>query len=472
MHCFPVSLGLCKIRDHSAFSLPWRGRGWTLLKEVQNMSQSTPLREFVRYSALSSCGMIAVSCYILADTFFVAQGLGTAGLAALNLAIPIYNFIHGTGLMLGMGGATKYSIHQSRGNPGGASRMFTGMLLLSVLFSIPFLLLGLFCSHGITVLLGADQAVFEMTRTYLQVLLLFAPATLVNDVLLCFVRNDGDPRLSMLATAAGSLANIVLDYIFIFPMGMGIFGAVLATGMSPVLGILILLPHCIRKKGDLRLVPGPLSPGPTASALSLGLPSLLAQLSSAVVMIAFNSIILGLEGNTGVAAYGVIANISLVVTAVYTGISQGIQPLVSTAHGQDRPGLIRQYLRYALITLLVLSAALYLLLFLFAGPVALIFNSEGDPRLQQIAEEGLRLYFTGALFAGFNIILSMYFTSVERALPAHITSLLRGFLLILPMAFLLAACWGMTGVWLAFPLTAALGAGFYALYARRGRAKL
>lgn len=118
------------------------------------MSQSTPLREFVRYSALSSCGMIAVSCYILADTFFVAQGLGTAGLAALNLAIPIYNFIHGTGLMLGMGGATKYSIHQSRGTPGGASRMFTGMLLLSVLFSIPFLLLGLFCSHGITVLLG------------------------------------------------------------------------------------------------------------------------------------------------------------------------------------------------------------------------------------------------------------------------------------------------------------------------------
>ena len=439
------------------------------------MSQSTPLREFVRYSALSSCGMIAVSCHILADTFFVAQGLGTAGLAALNLAIPIYNFIHGTGLMLGMGGATKYSIHQSRGDPGGASRMFTGMLLLSVLFSIPFLLLGLFCSHGITVLLGADQAVFEMTRTYLQVLLLFAPATLVNDVLLCFVRNDGDPRLSMLATAAGSLANIVLDYIFIFPMGMGIFGAVLATGMSPVLGILILLPHCIRKKGDLRLVPCPLSPGPTASALSLGLPSLLAQLSSAVVMIAFNSIILGLEGNTGVAAYGVIANISLVVTAVYTGISQGIQPLVSTAHGQDRPGLIRQYLRYALITLLVLSAALYLLLFLFAGPVALIFNSEGDPRLQQIAEEGLRLYFTGALFAGFNIILSMYFTSVERALPAHITSLLRGFLLILPMAFLLAACWGMTGVWLAFPLTesvtAALGAGFYALYARRGRAR-
>ena len=135
------------------------------------------------------------------------------------------------------------------------------MLLLSVLFSIPFLLLGLFCSHGITVLLGADQAVFEMTRTYLQVLLLFAPATLVNDVLLCFVRNDGDPWLSMLATAAGSLANIVLDYIFIFPMGMGIFGAVLATGMSPCWASSSCF-LTVSAKGDLRLVPGPLSPAP------------------------------------------------------------------------------------------------------------------------------------------------------------------------------------------------------------------
>lgn len=347
--------------------------------------------------------------------------------------------------MLGMGGATKYSIHQSRGDPGGASRMFTGMLLLSVLFSIPFLLLGLFCSHGITVLLGADQAVFEMTRTYLQVLLLFAPATLVNDVLLCFVRNDGDPRAVHAGHCSRQPGQHRAGLHLYFPHGDGHLRCGAGHRDVPRAGHPHPASSLYPQKGRPAPGPRPSLPGPTASALSLGLPSLLAQLSSAVVMIAFNSIILGLEGNTGVAAYGVIANISLVVTAVYTGISQGIQPLVSTAHGQDRPGLIRQYLRYALITLLVLSAALYLLLFLFAGPVALIFNSEGDPRLQQIAEEGLRLYFTGALFAGFNIILSMYFTSVERALPAHITSLLRGFLLILPMAFLLAALLGHDG---------------------------
>ena len=225
------------------------------------MSQSTPLREFVRYSALSSCGMIAVSCYILADTFFVAQGLGTAGLAALNLAIPIYNFIHGTGLMLGMGGATKYSIHQSRGDPGGASRMFTGMLLLSVLFSIPFLLLGLFCSHGITVLLGADQAVFEMTRTYLQVLLLFAPATLVNDVLLCFVRNDGDPGCPCWPLQQAAWPTSCWTTSLFSPWGWASSVRCWPPG-CPRAGHPHPASSLYPQKGDLRLVPGPLSPAP------------------------------------------------------------------------------------------------------------------------------------------------------------------------------------------------------------------
>ena len=439
------------------------------------MSQNNILRDFAKYSSLSVLGMLAMSCYILADTFFVSQSLGTNGLAALNLAIPAYNFVHGVGLMLGMGGATRFSICKSRGEENEANIMFTNTVYLCLGFSVIFFLIGLFFADELILLLGADETIFDMAYTYLQTMILFSPAFIFNDLFLCFIRNDGNPQLSSAATVTSSLSNIVLDYIFIFPMGMGIFGAVLATGLSPVIGILIMSPHWLKKSKGFRLTRTGLRASVVRSNISLGFPSLLAQVSSGITMVVFNAIILGLSGNTGVAAYGVIANISLVVTAVYTGISQGIQPLVSTAHGQDRPGLIRQYLRYALITLMVLSAALYLLLFLFAGPVALIFNSEGDPRLQQIAEEGLRLYFTGALFAGFNIILSMYFTSVERALPAHITSLLRGFLLILPMAFLLAACWGMTGVWLAFPLTeavtAALGAGFYALYARRGRAR-
>ena len=432
------------------------------------MKDKNRFQEFTQYVSLSVFGMIATSCYILADTYFVSKGLGSSGLAALNLAIPAYNFIHGAGLMFGMGGATRYSINKSQGEHRLADIMFTNTLWLSVISSAAFMLIGLFCSGPLAALLGADETIFEMTQTYLQVLLLFSPAFILNDVLSCFVRNDGNPQLSMIAVISGSFANIILDYVFIFPTGMGIFGAVMATGVSPVIGIALMLPYWMSKKCGFHIVKTGMRADMVKINLSLGFPSLLSQLSSGIVMIVFNAIILTLAGNIGVAAYGVIANISLVVVSIYTGIAQGIQPLVSRSYGQNDPLGIRQFLRYGMISMTVLSALVYVGILAFAGPITSVFNSQNDLQLQQIAVYGMKLYFTSVLFVGFNIIIALYFTSVERALPAHIISLLRGLLLIIPMAFLLSGLWGMTGVWLAFPATellvAALGAGMYLFY--------
>ena len=185
-----------------------------------------------------------------------------------------------------------------------------------------------------------------------------------------------------------------------------------------------------------------------------------------------SSIILRLTGNTGVAAYGVIANISLVVTSIYTGIAQGVQPLISREYGRNHRTLQRQYLKFSLISMAALSAAVYAVIFFFADPIAGIFNSEGSFQLQQIAVTGLKLYFTSVVFVGYNTIISTYFTSVEQAVPAHIVSLLRGLILIIPMALILSSLWGMTGVWLAFPATelavAAIGLFFSAKDRKRG----
>ena len=373
--------------------------------------------------------------------------------------------------MLGMGGATRFSILKSQNNQKGADTIFTNTVYLGIFFSIIFMLGGLFFSGSLARLLGANQNTFEMTNTYLRVMMLFSPAFIFNDIILCFVRNDGNPRLSMIATVCGSLFNVVFDYIFIFPCNMGMLGAVLATGFSPVVGLTIMSPHWLGKKRGFhfrKLVPDADS---IRTNISLGFPSLLSQISAAIVMIIFNMLILGLEGNTGVAAYGVIANISLVVLSFYTGIAQGIQPLVSHSYGRKKTDGIRQFLRYAMISMVILSAVMYLILFVFADPIASAFNSEHNAKLQEIAVTGLKLYFTSLVFAGFNIILSMYFTSVEKALPAQIISLLRGLILIIPIAFLFANLWDMTGVWMSFPatelVTAVVGAVLYFIYKNR-----
>lgn len=415
--------------------------------------QTSLLNQFTKYVSLNVLGMIGLSCYILADTFFISKGLGANGLVALNLVIPIYSFIHGSGLMVGMGGAIKYTIRKSQKDQASANQTFTGALILTCILAAIFFLAGLLGSENLVRLLGADETVFEMTHTYLRMILLFAPAFMMNNLLLCFVRNDGAPQLSMAAMLGGSLSNIVLDYIFIFPFQMGIFGAVLATCMAPFISMLILLPFFLQRKNCFRPVQCNISVREMLDIFSGGLPSLITEVSSGVVIIVFNMILLNLQGNIGVAAYGIVANLSLVIISIYTGITQGIQPLLSSSHGTGNRSCLRTVWRYAVITMLSTSLVIYLCIFFVADPIAAVFNSEQNQLLQQIATNGLKLYFTACPFAGFNIILCVYFTSTEHALPAHIISILRGFVLIIPMALLLSAMAGLTGVWLAFPVT-------------------
>lgn len=422
-------------------------------------------REFLKYSSLNVLGMIALSCYILADTFFVSKALGADGLAALNLAIPVYSFINGSGLMIGMGGGIKYSIAKSQGAAQRADQTFTNSAVLTAVIAACFFLTGLLASGPLALLLGADGTVYEMTRTYLQVILLFAPMFMTNNLLLCFIRNDGAPQLSMAAMITGSLSNVVLDYVFMFPLGMGIFGAVLATGLAPVISILVLSPYLLRRKNQFHLRKCRISGKLALGIFSSGLPSLITEVSSGIVIIVFNTIILGIAGNIGVAAYGVIANLSLVVMSIYTGISQGIQPLLSSGYGTGNRKKTQSVLRYALVSALLISVLVYASVFFGAEPIAAVFNSEQNATLQSIAVTGLKIYFTACVFAGFNIILSVYFTSTENALPAHIISILRGFVVIIPMAFLLSAAAELTGVWAAFPTTelivSLIGAGLF-----------
>ncbi len=408
---------------------------------------------FWKYTILSILGTLGVSCYILADTFFVSKGLGATGLTALNLAIPIYNFIHGIGLMLGMGGATKFSIYKSQSRKEEMNEIYTHTLYLVLGASVIFASIGLFFSDALAQMLGADHDTVVMTATYLKWLLLFAPAFILNDVLLCFVRNDDGPQLSMMAMLIGSFSNIGLDYVFIFSCQMGIFGAVLATGLSPIISMTMMLPHWIKKKNTFHFIRSQVNIPMLTHSMSLGVPSLIAQLSSGVVMIVFNLLILRLEGNTGVAAYGVIANLSLVVVAVYTGIAQGIQPLLSRFYGQGNRKQMQMVQQYAMTLMLVISVVLYAAIFIFAHPIAAVFNSEKQAALQRMAEVGLKLYFISNGFVGYNTILATYFTSIEKAKPAQVLSILRGFIVILPLAFLMSALWKMEGVWLAYPVT-------------------
>lgn len=415
--------------------------------------------EFTKYVGLNVLGMIGLSCYILADTFFVSKALGTGGLAALNLAISVYSIVNATGLMMGIGGGTRFSIFMFQKHEEEANRVFTQTLLLSLAVGLLFLAAGVLCAPAIAKALGADGDTAGMTSVYLRVILCFAPCFIMNNTLLAFVRNDGSPNISMAAMLTGSAANIVLDYVFMFPFSMGMFGAAFATGLAPVISMGVLSIHFLGRRNTLSLrlaAPGVrrclCSRREAASILSPGVSSFITELSSGVVLMVFNLVILGLAGNTGVAAYGIVANLALVVTAVFTGIAQGIQPLASRGYGAGDGKMLKALIQYAVILSLVLSVCIYAGANACSGPVISVFNSEGSAELVPIAERGIELYFLGFFFAGINIIGAAFLSAVMDTGKAFAISVIRGCLAIVPLALILPGIWGMDGVWLAFVL--------------------
>lgn len=411
------------------------------------MQQNTT-RNFFKYVSLNIAGMLGLSCYILADTFFVAQGVGANGLAALNLAIPVYSFLHGVGLMIGMGGATRFSISRS-------DKSFTQALYCALLAAVVFLAAGLFFPEALARLLGADSVTLGYARDYLQTILCFAPLFLLNNVMICFVRNDGAPGLAMTAMLVGSFSNIVLDYVFIFPFGMGMFGAALATGIAPAVSLLLLSAHFVRRRASFGVRCMALQLRAAADIAALGASSLVTEAASGVVMIVFNFLLLGLAGNTGVAAYGVVANLALVVVSMFTGIAQGMQPLVSRCHGTGDSAGRRRVLRLGCATAVALALAVYAVAFLGADAIVAAFNRDGDAQLAAIAVEGLRIYFAAFAFAGANVVCAAYFCASDRPRDGFILSMLRGLVVLVPVAMLLSAWLGLRGVWLAMPLTEA-----------------
>ena len=411
---------------------------------------------FLKYVSANVLGMIGYSCYILADTFFIARGIGADALAALNLVLPAYSLMNGTGLMIGMGAASRYTISSTKPEGTLHRTIFTQALYLAAFAAVIFSSGGIFLPDRIAAVLGANADTIGYATDYIRILLIFSPLFLGNNLLLSFVRNDGAPRLSMTGMIVGSLTNIVLDYVFIYPLGMGMTGAALATATAPVISMLIMSVHFIKKRNHFRPVRTRLSLVRWGDICTLGVSSLVTELSSGVVIIVFNYLILGLNGNTGVAAYGILANIALVLVSIYTGIGQGVQPIVSRYEGKDGEEQRRNLRRYALATSLSFALLSYLLIAVFAVPLADLFNREHDPILTDIASNGMRIYFVSLFFSGINIVAAAFLSSIDRPKQAFAVSILRGFVLIIPVAWLMSVLFGLTGIWMAVPVTEAI----------------
>ena len=415
------------------------------------MMKKTIFKEYIKYVSLSVVAMLSVSIYVLADTWFISVALGANGLTALNISIAVFSIIHSFGMMVGIGAATHYAIKKSKGES--ADKVFTHAIVHGLLISLVFVAVGLFWTPYVAELFGAEGEILPMSASYMRTILLFSPIMITTNILIAFVRNDNNPRLSMAAMVVASLSNIVFDYIFLFPMDLGMFGAGLATGLAFTLSLIVVSTHFLTKKNQLKLRKCKISVKELIKIDSLGSSTLINELAFAVSLVVFNLVILRIQGNIGVAAFSIVANIAILLISTFTGVAQGIQPLISRGHGTGDKFLITQTLKYAMITVVSIGILIYAVTFFNARTMALAFNNESYDFLTYLTKTGLRIYFIGLIFAGINFIASAFFSAIDRAREAVAISLLRSAAINIPMVIVLGALFEMIGVWSAFVAT-------------------
>lgn len=404
------------------------------------------LRKYIFPSILAMTG---VSLYILADTFFISVVGGADGICALNLILPLYCVVFALAAMIGTGSATRYAIIKASGGSD-ANKYFSNAVFFSLLVSLPFVLCGLIIPDKMLILLGADASILDVGVVYLKTAMCFAPFFILNNTISSFVRNDGSPKIAMIATLVSSFFNIIFDYIFMFPLGLGMFGAALATGISPIVSIAICLVHYFSKNNTIKFEWSLPSFRRLYLSCILGISGFIGEIASGVTGLVFNFILLSVAGNVGVAAYGVIANISIVCIAMFNGVAQGLQPMASEAEGRGETDTKTRVLRHSLLIGLIVAVIIVSACCIFASPIVSVFNSEGSSELQAYGTVGLQIYSVGFLFAGLNIIIAGFLGAVDRPRECAALSIVRGVIAIVLFAVLLSSLMGIVGVWLAF----------------------
>ncbi|MGI6153883.1 MAG: MATE family efflux transporter [Christensenellaceae bacterium] len=417
-----------------------------MLKE--NLLKEKTGKLYARFCVSGVLGMIGISLYVLADTFFIANGIGQTALAALNIAIPIYSLITAVGLLFGIGCCSSYSVSKGMGDTKKAEGYFTFAVLGGAAVGLVFLLLGLFLSENIAFALGATAETIGHCKTYLQVILGFAPMFILNQVFLAFMRNIERPKAAMASMLAGSIFNIVMDYVTVYIWGWGMFGAAIATAFSPIVGMGITLPFIASKKSGLKLTRTRITGGMVKNVFAGGTSSFVVELSVGIVVLIFNMIMLRLIGNIGVAAYGIISNVSIVAYSIFTGMGQALQPIVSTNYGAAQKSRIKSTLGTAVVAALAAGIGFYLVGLFGAEWITAAFNGENSIELARITENGIRVYFIAFIPMGINVVMSYFFQSVLAMRQSLTISLMRGFVLIAVFALLLSNILGVTGVWL------------------------
>ncbi len=404
-------------------------------------------------------GTLSIALVTMADGIFIGRGVGADGVAAVNIVVPIFQIVSGVGLMIGAGCSVAASIQYSQHNVKVARYHVTQAIVLSTIFMTLLCGTMLIFPEKTALILGSSETLLPKVTGYLKYILPCFIFEMWSMIGLFIIRLDGAPKFAMWCNVLPGLLNVVLDWLFIFPLGMGVEGAAIATSISISIGGFMALGYLLFKAKDLGLIKLKISAKSIALALRnvgyhcrIGSSTLLAELALAVMFYIGNRVFMHYLGDTGVGAYGIACYYMPFFFMVGNAIAQSAQPIISYNYGAARWDKIVQARRLLLGTCIGFGLAVGALFALLPKGLVGLFIDTGS-EAATIAIKGFPLLAVGILFFILNVAIIGYYQSVERVGKATFFVFLRGLIFIVPAFLLLPRFLGAEGIWLAMPVS-------------------
>lgn len=441
------------------------------MAKQMDLLRDRPSSLYFRYLVPSVSASLVTSIYILADTIMIGRGCGAEALAALNLVLPVFAVLFASGTLFGVGGGVLYSVARGNGDDERAQGIWSTAVLMVVGVALLLMLTGALAFRPLCYALGADESNIQMVMDYAQFIVYGAPFFVLSYFLQAFVRNDQDPKRAMAGVLSGAAVNIILDYVFIFPMQLGLTGGAAATLLGNIVTVLVVLTHLRSPRNRLYFSRKSIRLRLAGEIFLSGAPSFFIEAASGLITFTFNRQLLRYLGHAGVVAYGVVANYALVMQSLFNGVGQAAQPVMATNYGAGQRPRVHRVRLMGLVTVVILACVAVLCAYTFPEMMTALFV-EPTEALLALSVPALHTYFPAFLPFGLNLFLTTYLQSIVRAAPALAIMVLRGVILPVLFAIVLPGLFGgfaiFAAVLCAEGITSLLSIGLSVYHARHG----
>jgi len=425
---------------------------------------------YFKYLAAASGSSMVASIFGMVDAMMVGKYHGPAGNAALAVFNPVWSITFCCGLLAGIGGSVWFANSRGKGDEKTAQQYFTVAVLYGVLLSaVAVIGIGIFQNQMFR-LFGADDELLGLAKQYLKPILFAVPCCMFMEILSAYLRNDGNPTLATKAVIVSGLFNAVGDYVCVFLLDLGVFGAGLATAIAQYIALAIMLTHFLGKKNTLRFVK-PIQPlRKLGNITATGFSTAINDLSLGIIGILFNRQIMAYHGSDALAVYGVITQVTVFAQCLAYGSGQAAQPIISQNFGAKQYGRIKECMRYGLYTCAAMGV-FWTAVTMLVPNLFVSFFMNPTPSVLAIAPGILRTYGLSYLLLPFNIFATYYFQSIMQPKLSMAASLARGAVISGVMIMVLPPLFGADTVWYAMLATEGVVAGtcgYYMVRCTRG----